>query len=76
MLCALLTWFSGKFTAAMLMVATIAAGYAQHQQFRLTVLAAGALLGIAVRFLGKSRYGTPGIAAASAVAGTVAIFLG
>ena len=68
--------YSGKFIAAAALVATIAAGWLQHGELRLTLLVAAALLGIAVRFTSTHAKTTTALAAACAVIGAAFLFRG
>lgn len=65
-----------RFIAAITFVAVVLAGWLQHTHFRIALLVAAALLGIAVRFWGTSPRGATIICAASAVTGVVWLFLG
>ena len=68
--------YSARFIAATSLVAVILAGWLQHGQLRITLLACAALLGIAVRFWGATPRAASIIAAASALVGTAWLFLG
>ncbi len=66
---------SGRFSAAIAMATTIATGWLQHGQFRLTLLLSGTLLGIATHLLRNNLRGTATLAALSAVAGLVLLLI-
>jgi hypothetical protein len=66
----------GRFVAAAALLAVIAAGWLQHNQFRIALLAAAAILGIVVRFWGSSPRAAAAIMGLAAVAGTAWLFLG
>jgi hypothetical protein len=65
-----------RFMAAIALVAVVLAGWLQHGQLRLTLLAAAALLGIVVRFWGSSPRAATVICAVSAATGLAWLFLG
>ncbi len=65
-----------RFAAALALAAPIVAGYLQHGELRLTLLAASALLGIGVWALRGRTTATTALATASAVVGIVFLFLG
>jgi hypothetical protein len=67
---------SRRFAAALSLVAVILGGWLQHGQFRLGLLAAAALLGIAVRFWGPNPRAATAIMAISAVTATAWLVLG
>ena len=73
---AVLVWRSGKFVGGVAMLATIVGGYAQHQQLRVSVLIAGAIMGVAAHMLYKRPRAATVLMALSAVAGTAFLFLG
>lgn len=73
---AIIVWRSGKFVGGVSMLAVIAGGYAQHQQLRISVLAGGALIGIAAFAFYKRPRAATIIGAAGAVFGTAYLFLG
>lgn len=68
--------FSGKYIAAASLVAVIVAGWLQHGQFRVTLLAGAAILGLVIRLFANSDRARLTIAAMSAVTGAVFLFLG
>jgi hypothetical protein len=67
---------SGKFVGGVAMLATIAGGYAQHQELRVSLLVGGALVGIAAHGLHKRPRAATIIMAMSAVVGTAYLFVG
>ncbi|MDE2483564.1 MAG: hypothetical protein KGN02_15415 [bacterium] len=67
---------SARFVAALALIATILAGFLQHEQLRLTLLAAAALLGIAIYAIRGRERATTALAAACAVVGVAFLFLG
>ena len=69
-------WRAGKFVGSIAMIAVIAGAFLQHNQFRLTSLAAGALLGILAHFFYRRRRATTAIMALSAITGLAFLFLG
>ena len=75
-LCCAAVVASGRFTAAIALAATILAGFFQHMELRVTLLAAGALLGVAVHALRGRERATTALAAACALVGIVFLFLG
>ncbi len=74
-ICALVTR-SGKFVGALAMVATIAGGYLQHHEFRLSLLIAATALGVAAHLLYRRPRATTALMALSAVTGLAFLFFG
>jgi uncharacterized membrane protein YjjB (DUF3815 family) len=72
----LVVWRAGKFVGAIAMIAVIACAYLQHNQFRLTSLAAATLLGILAHFFYRRPRATTVIMAVSALTGLAFLFLG
>lgn len=72
----LAVWRSGKFVGALAMIAVIACAYLQHNQFRITSLVAGAILGILAHFFYRRPRAATAIMAISAIAGLGFLFLG
>ncbi|HVA29251.1 MAG TPA: hypothetical protein VNF68_13805 [Candidatus Baltobacteraceae bacterium] len=68
--------YNARFMAATSFLAVILAGWLQHGQLRLALLACAALLGIAVRLWGTMPRAVSIIAAASALLGMAWLFLG
>jgi hypothetical protein len=75
-LLALAVWRSGKFVGSVAMIAVIACAYLQHDQFRITSLIAGAILGILAHFFYRRPRASTVIMAISAIAGLGFLFLG
>jgi hypothetical protein len=66
---------SGKYDAAIALVAVVAAGWLQHGEIRLAVLAAAAALGLTVMITRRRPRAASAIAAVSAIAGLLFLFL-
>lgn len=49
--CAIAALASGRFIAGTALLATLASGWLQHHQFRITVMIASAFVGIVARYL-------------------------
>lgn len=75
LVCAVVTR-SGKFVGALAMVATIASGYLQHHQFRVSLLIAGTALGVAAHLLYRRPRATTALMALAAVTGLAFLFFG
>lgn len=69
-LCLIVAMVSGRFIAALALLTTLAVGWLQHHEFRVSLLIGAAVVGICARFA-QSR---PKIATTLAVAGVVAGF--
>lgn len=69
-------WRSGRFAGALAMLVTIAGGFLQHGQFRLTTLFAAAIVGIATHFFYRRPRAATAIMGVSAVAGIALLFFG
>lgn len=69
-----IVWRSGKFVGSVAMLAVIAGGWLQHDQFRLTTLFAGAALGVLAHLFYRRERATTAIMAIAAAGGLALLF--
>lgn len=69
-------WRAGRFVGAIAMAATILAGWLQHGELRLSLLATGTALGAAAHFLYRRPRAATALMAIGAIAGLGLLFFG
>lgn len=75
-LCAAIASIGGRFIAALAFIATIAIGFLQHHELRVSLLLAGALVGLCARFSESRPRATTTLAFLGALTGTAFLLFG
>ena len=73
-LCAIVAAVGGRFIAALALLATLAVGWLQHHEFRVSFFVGAAIVGLCARFAQSRPKAATTLAVASVVAGFAALF--
>ncbi len=76
LLCAVVAVIGGRFIAAGALIATVAVGFLQHHEFRISLLIAAAFVGLFARYAEARPRAATVLAAACAILGVGFLFLG